>query len=173
MVDLMEGTSLVFENYMRDTLKFDSDLLYRGPWGKAFHPEPMDVNAAGVGSDWMTRMFVTGDYNVTPAEAQARREGGGRGRGGASAQANRVPALRRAMDLNPKLQVENIVGMYDGSCAAKDEAVARMDTQLKGRVVNRCYAGGHMWYSDKSERVRAARDFAEFVRGAIAAQAAH
>jgi carboxypeptidase C (cathepsin A) len=173
MVDLMEGTSLVFENYMRDTLKFDSDLLYRGPWGKAFHPEPMDVNPAGVGSDWMARMFVTDDYNITPAEAQARREGGGRGRGGASGTANRVPALRRAMDLNPKLQVENIVGMYDGSCAAKDEAVARMDPQLKGRVVNRCYAGGHMWYSDKSERLRGARDFAEFVRGAIAAQAGH
>jgi carboxypeptidase C (cathepsin A) len=118
-------------------------------------------------------MFVTGDYNITPAEAQARREGGARGRGGASGQANHVPALRRAMDLNPKLQVENIVGMYDGSCAAKDEAVARMDSQLKGRVVNRCYAGGHMWYSDKSERVRAARDFAEFIRGAVATQAAH
>jgi carboxypeptidase C (cathepsin A) len=173
MVDLMEGTSLEFENYLRDTLKFDSDLLYRGPWGKAFHPEPMDVNPAGIGSDWMSRMFLTGDYNITPTELQARRESGGRYGAVASAPANRVPALRRAMDLNPKLQVENIVGMYDGSCAAKDEAVARLDPPVKGRVVNRCYAGGHMWYSDKSERVRGARDFAEFVRGAIAAQGAH
>jgi carboxypeptidase C (cathepsin A) len=174
MVDLMEGTSLVFENYLRDTLKFDSDLLYRGPWGKAFHPEPLDVNSAGVGSDWMARMFVTGDYNITPAEAQIRREAGVRGRGGApSEQPTRVPALRRAMDLNPKLQVENIVGMYDGSCAAKDEEVARMDPQLKGRVVNRCYVGGHMWYSDRPTRIQATRDFAEFVRGAIAAQTAH
>ena len=121
----------------------------------------------------MSRMFVIGDYNITPADAQARREGGARGGRGNSAQTDHVPALRRAMDLNPKVRVENIVGMYDGSCAAKDEAVARMDPQLKGRVVNHCYAGGHMWYSDKSERVRGARDFAEFVREAIAAQTAH
>ena len=77
--------------------------------------------------------------------------------------------MRRAMDVNPKLRVMNMKGMYDGSCAAMDEAVARAEPHLKGRINNHCYVGGHMFYSDLEARREAKRHFAEFVREALAA----
>ena len=72
------------------------------------------------------------------------------------------------MEINPKLLVMNYKGMYDGSCAAMDEAVARAEPQLKGRVTNHCYVGGHMMYSDLETRREMLRDFTAFVRAGVA-----
>ena len=38
MLDLMQGTSVPMIRYFRNTLGYHSDLLYRGPFGGAFHP---------------------------------------------------------------------------------------------------------------------------------------
>jgi carboxypeptidase C (cathepsin A) len=176
MIDLMQGTSRLFNSYVRDTLKYRNDLLYRGPFGEAFYPRPLGKNPAGISDDWMAVMWNRGgaargagrggEEGAPTAGTQA---GGGRGgRGNASsADATEPPPLRRAMEINPKLRVMNMKGMYDGSCAAMDEAVARAEPQLKSRIVNHCYAGGHMMYSDLEARREMQRDFAEFVRSAL------
>lgn len=152
MLDLMQGTSVVFNDYMRNTLKFDSDLLYRGPFGGAFHPQPLKFDANGFASDWMAARFAMDGYQVSNYSG------------------TKEPPLRLAMELDPKLRVENMTGLYDGSCAAKDAQVAATDPQFRGRVFDRCYAGGHMWYSDKSARIEAQGDFARFVHNAISTQ---
>ncbi|MGH8320050.1 MAG: S10 family serine carboxypeptidase-like protein [Steroidobacteraceae bacterium] len=147
-LDLMQGTSIVFNDYVRDTLRFSSDLLYQGPFGGAFHPQPLNVNKYGYASDWMAMRFAFGPYDSSTKE----------------------PPLRVAMELNPDLRVMNMTGIYNASCAAKDEQVAAIDPQFKGRVTDRCYPAGHMIYTDRIARIEAQHDFAEFVRGAVAAQ---
>ena len=57
MLDLMEGTSVPLIRYIRNTLGYHSDLLYRGPFGEAFHPSPMVTNPGGLSDDWMTLMW--------------------------------------------------------------------------------------------------------------------
>jgi carboxypeptidase C (cathepsin A) len=161
MLDLMQGKSKLFNSYVRDTLGFRSDLLYRGPFGGAFHPEPVHAHRDGVASDWMTFMFETGPYNAQPADDETAPLGPW------EASESFAPPLRQAMEMNPDLRVMNMKGMYDGSCAAMDEAVARSDAGLRERVRNHCYAGGHMWYSDLEPRVRAQRHFEAFVRDAL------
>ena len=74
--------------------------------------------------------------------------------------------------MNPNLLVMSFVGMYDGSCAAREEAVAQTPAHLRSRVRAHCYAGGHMYYSDREARRESQRDFAEFVRDAIAHRSA-
>ncbi len=157
MIDLMQGSSRLFNSYVRDTLKYRSDLLYRGPFGEAFHPRPLATAPNGVASDWMTNMFNTG----------ARAAAGTRPAGDADTAS--APPLRRAMELNPKLRVMNETGIYDASCAQMDEAVARAEPALRSRITNRCYVGGHMMYSDLETRRVMQRDFADFVRSALGA----
>ena len=177
MIDLMQGTSRLFNSYLRDTLKYRNDLLYRGPFGEAFYPRPLARTPAGFYEDWMTTMWNRGgargggrgaEESAPVAGAQPGAGAGGRGGRGTPADAAEPPPLRRAMDINPKLRVMNMKGMYDGSCAAMDEAVSRAEPQLRSRIVNHCYAGGHMMYSDLAARREMQRDFAEFVRQALA-----
>jgi hypothetical protein len=75
------------------------------------------------------------------------------------------------MEMNSYFLVWNVKGVYDGSCAALDEAVARTPGHLRGRVRNGCYGGGHMLYTEPSVRRELMRDFAQFVRDALAARA--
>jgi hypothetical protein len=94
MSDLMEGFSTVFNHYVRYDLGFKSDLLYRGPFGKAFHPEPLSADPeTGCASDWMAMMFKLGAAGGDPPGSHP---------------------LRRAMLANPKLQVFSALGRYDG-----------------------------------------------------------
>ena len=124
---------------MRETLGFKSDLLDRGPFGEAFHPEPLTTVGPGFQSDWMTNMWNRGGGAAEGRAGGAGtsgRGGGPGGRGGAEAGGEEQPPLRRAMDVNPKLRVMSMKGMYDGSCAAMDEAVTRAEPHLKSRITN-------------------------------------
>ncbi|SEJ98420.1 Carboxypeptidase C (cathepsin A) [Sphingobium sp. AP50] len=146
MRDLMEGTSRVFNTYVRKDLGFESDLLYRGPFGKSFHPEPLTVDPVnGFSSDWMAQMFK---YNDRDPAAPA--------------------PLRVAMDLNEALMVMNVRGNFDQSCSALDEAVAQSDPLIRRRVVNYCVVGGHMFYSDVAARRALQKDFRAFVNKSLA-----
>jgi carboxypeptidase C (cathepsin A) len=153
MLDLMEGTSVPLIRYIRDTLGYHSDLLYRGPFGEAFHPQPMVMNTGGLGDDWMTLMW---DKVPRPAKTEG------------PPPPKEAPPLRQAMDAQPHLLVFNVRGMYDGDCAGLDEAVARSDASLRPRIRNRCYAAGHMVYTDDAVRLQLSRDFAQFVRDGVA-----
>jgi carboxypeptidase C (cathepsin A) len=140
MSDLMNGTSQVFNGYVRHDLGFESDLAYRGPFGGVFHPEPLEVDPrSGVAADWMTRMFkmTKDDLPGTP--------------------------LARAMRIEPKLRVWNIRGLYDASCAAMDEAVAQSPPDIRPRVSSTCAVGGHMFYSDRDTRRLIKREFEAFM----------
>jgi carboxypeptidase C (cathepsin A) len=150
MLDLMQGTSVPFIRYVRNTLGYRSDLLYRGPFGEAFHPKPIVTVPGGPSDDWMTLMW---DRAPKP-----KAEG--------PPPAKEAPPLRRAMDAEPHLLVFNVRGLYDGDCAALDEAVARAEPSLKPRIRNRCYAAGHMVYTDDAARLQLSHDFAQFVRDA-------
>jgi carboxypeptidase C (cathepsin A) len=157
MLDIMQGTSVPMIRYIRDTLGYRSDLLYRGPFGEAFHPQPMVMNGGGLGDDWMTLMW---DHVPRPPKADG------------PPAPKETPPLRQAMDAQPHLLVFNVRGLYDGDCAGLDEAVARSDANLRPRIRNRCYAAGHMVYTDDAVRLRLSHDFAQFVRDGVAAQVA-
>ncbi len=166
MIDLMQGTSALLIRYLRDTLGYRSDLLYRGPFGEAFHPQPLTVIPPGYASDWMAVMWNHGrlvsrgpSSSRAPARPAAQAERGS----GEPPQ----PPLRQAMDLNPRLQVMNLRGMYDASCAALEDAVARAPEYLRHRITNHCYSGGHMMYSDTEVRRQIQHDVARFVRTAL------
>lgn len=168
MLDLMQGTSVPAIRYLRNTLGYRSDLLYRGPFGEAFHPRPLDDVTAGVFgtmdgiySDWMAVMWNQGEFAKGAASGED---------GEAAASAPERPPLQRAMRRNPDFLVWNIRGMYDMSCAAQDEAVARTDASLRHRVRNGCYAGGHMMYTEPQIRRQLQKDFAAFVADAVAAR---
>ena len=147
MADLMEGVSRVFNAYIRKDLGFKSDLLYRGPFGKAFYPEPLTTDPNGYPADWMASMFKVD--RTPPGE---------------------IPPLRRAMDMNPKLLVMNLRGNFDitGSCELTDEAVAESAPSIRARVTNHCVTGGHMFYSDLASRRQVQGYFADFVKRALA-----
>ena len=184
MIDIMQGSSPLLIRYIRDTLQYRSDLLYRGPFGEAFHPEPLTLNPAGIGSDWMAMMWnrgrlAGGGRGGAPGEGSVPPAGAGQPSANqpATPQAASTPPtpltpltpppLKRAMETNARLRVLNMKGMFDGSCAALEEAVTRTDDALRSRITTRCYAGGHMMYSDLEVRRQLQRDFTEFVRSAI------
>jgi carboxypeptidase C (cathepsin A) len=140
MADLMNGTSRVYNGYIRHDLGFESDLAYRGPFGGVFHPEPLEVDPrSGVAADWMTWMFKM-DRSEQPE-----------------------PPLARAMRINPKLRVWNVRGMYDASCAAMNEAVKQSPPDIRPRVTATCAVGGHMFYSDRDTRRSIRREFDAFL----------
>ena len=174
MIDIMQGSSPLLIRYIRDTLQYRSDLLYRGPFGEAFHPEPLTLNPAGIASDWMAMMWnrgrlMGGGRGGAPGEGASQPAGAGQPSANqpATPPTPPTPPLKRAMETNPRLRVLNMKGMFDGSCAALEEAVTRTEEALRSRITTRCYAGGHMMYSDLEVRRLLQRDFTEFVRSAI------
>lgn len=152
MIDLMEGVSPALIRYLRDTLGYRSDLLYRGPWGGAFHPDPFKPMGPVLSDDWMAALW---DHAAAL-------------HGGEGAPPAGPPPLARAMTAEPRMLVWSVSGLYDASCAARDEAIAATPAPLRARVRASCYPAGHMVYTDRPVRVRMARDFAAFVRDATA-----
>ena len=174
MLDLMQGTSPALIRYLRDTLQFRDDLLYAGPFGEAFHPLPLNPVAPqiwGPYTDWMTMKWNRA-AGVRPEPAGK----GGRQAGHDGPQFKAPPPLRRALDLDRKLLVMNVTGMFDtelDSCARKNEAVARSDASIRSRVRNACYETGHMIYTDIGVRRAFQRDFARFVSEATSPATQH
>lgn len=154
MVDLMEGTSPALIRYLRYTLGYRNDLLYRGPWGGSFHPDPMEPNPLGYADDWMALMWEHRGKSEPP-------EGG---------EAHEVTAFRQALKAEANMLVWNISGLYDQSCAERDEALARAEPAVKARVRNSCYRAGHMVYTDLDVRRQMQQDFAHFVEDAAVAE---
>lgn len=143
VIDIMQGTSPAMIRYFRQTLGYRSDLLYHGPFGEGFHPAPLTyVAPGGPSDDWTTLSWD---------------------RGAAGPAAGAEPPLRRALLRAPTLRVLNVTGLYDGSCAAKDEAVRRSEPRISARVRNLCYPSGHAFYTDAAVRRAFRDDFARFV----------
>ena len=158
MIDLMEGTSPALIRYLRGDLGYRSDLLYRGPWGGSFHPDPFKPTGPVLKDDWMAFMWDHGAVGRPPS-----REAAGSG-------PPEPPPLQAAMTAEPKMLVWSVEGLYDGSCAAREEAIARTPAPLRTRVRSSCYPAGHMVYTDKAVRLQLQKDFTAFVRDAGAAR---
>jgi carboxypeptidase C (cathepsin A) len=163
VLDIMQGRAPALLYYLRDTLQFKSDLFYAGPFGEAFHPLPLQAIAPqiwGPYDDWMTFKFNHVKSGLADSDGTSK------------AAFVSQPPLRHAMDLNSHLLVMNVSGLYDdavGSCAVRDEEVARADPAIRNRVRDFCYDAGHMVYSDLGVRKALQRDFAQFVRDASSA----
>ncbi|MBS0361301.1 MAG: hypothetical protein JSR98_07965 [Proteobacteria bacterium] len=155
MIELMEGTSPPLIRYLRNDLGYRSDLLYRGPWGGAFHPDPYLPTGPVLKDDWMAAMW---DHSAAL--------NGGRG---AAAPAGPLetehgpPPLQAAMTAEPAMKVWSVEGLYDGSCAEREEAIAQTPAPLRARVRASCYPAGHMVYTDRAVRLSLQRDFTKFV----------
>jgi carboxypeptidase C (cathepsin A) len=173
VLDLMLGTSVPLIRYLRDELGYKSDLLYQGPFGEGYPPP---VAARG---DWMSQRWNRAAApasapapNATASQSGAAQGGGGRGGGrGAAAGDGRgasgKPPLRAAMDTDPHLRVLVLGGLYDTvvqTCSSIDEAIARLDASIRSRISDRCYAGGHMMYTDREARQSIKRDVSAFMR---------
>ena len=158
MIDLMEGNSPPLIRYLRGDLGYRSDLLYRGPWGGAFHPDSFKPTGPVLKDDWMAFMWDHGEAARPP------RPGAG--------EATEPPPLQTAMTAERNMLVWSVEGLYDGSCAAREEAIAQTAAPLRARVRASCYPAGHMVYTDKAVRLQLLKDFTAFVRDGAAAQAA-
>ncbi len=181
MLGLMQGGSAALQRYLREDLKFKSDLLYAGPFGEAFHPAPLRAVAPqiwGPYEDWMTMKW---DFQEKHKADQPAPPGAGAASTSGAASAAAAPAdsppemfkepppLRRAMDLNPNLKLMSVMGLYDavvGTCAEREEAISRTEPELRKRIRSRCYAAGHAVYTDNATRSEFQRDFAQFVQDA-------
>jgi len=143
MAGLTNGTSRVFNRYLRDQLGFRSDLLYRGPFGNAFHPQPLRSDpGSGLPDDRMAAMWDFSQKVPDGADAP----------------------LRRAMDLDPQLRVLTLRGRYDGwPCESSVETTRAASRGHAGQVTSLCQQGGHMWYSERASRVQGRRAFEQFL----------
>lgn len=156
VLDMMQGTSPLLIRYLRDDLKYKSDLLYRGPFGESY-PAPKIPNG-----DWMS---VGWAHDATPKGVPAFESlPGGEG-------IPLITPLHRAMELNPSLRIMLMTGMYDNAaadigCDLAAYSVSQVDISLRDRVTSHCYAGGHMMYFDKASRQQMKRDMEEMVRAA-------
>jgi hypothetical protein len=170
VLDMMQGTSPSEIRYLRYTLGYRSDLLYKGPFGEGFHPGPIRDVIPGISDDWMTLMWDR-KTKADAAAAQAQSTSApvpGLPQVPPGAKLQDEPPLRRAMEAEPEMRLMNVRGLFDSSCAEIDEAVAYTDAALRARVQNKCYPSGHAFYTDAGVRKDYRRDFAEFVRGATA-----
>lgn len=164
LLDLMQGNSPLLIRYLRRELRFEADALYRGPFGEAFHPTPLGYRADWMALLWNNAVLGVAGAPVEPAPPEERAAQPG-GRSGAPAQPTRAqPPLRRAMEINPRLRVLNVKGMYDGSCPLLEHTVSLAEPALRRRIRNECYAGGHQLYTDLVPRQELQRHFGEFVR---------
>jgi carboxypeptidase C (cathepsin A) len=163
VMDLMQGTLPTLIRYLRNELRYKSDMVYRGPFGGAY-PAPTHPDG-----DWMSRSWAQGEE---PKGVLAYAPGVPGGPDSAkSASIPLISPLHRAMALDPSLRVVLMTGMYDGAaagigCDYAAYVVTLIDSTLRSRVEARCYPGGHMMYTDKLARQEMKRDMAALI-GAI------
>lgn len=143
MAGLMNGTSRVFNRYLRQQLGFESDLQYRGPFGNAFHPLPRRTDPkSGLPDDWMAQQWDFAQKVPDGADAP----------------------LRKAMDQDPHLRVLSLRGRYDGwPCESSADTTRAAGPRYATRVTNLCLQGGHMWYSERASRAQGRRAFEAFL----------
>jgi carboxypeptidase C (cathepsin A) len=141
---LAHGTSILLNRYMRQELRFESDLSYQGPLGGGYPSTASSIN----------RRFK---WN----------------REGQSTTADPNPPLRRAMHANPAIRVFLLRGLYDSlgnGCARHVYTARQLDQAIRSRVMVGCYRAGHDFYTDKPVRQQVKRDMMAFVQRTLAGE---
>ena len=155
---------------------WNTELIFlSGPFGEGFYPLPLALSRnRRLGSDWLQSSWDHGEVVKAIEQhtqySEIQGDSVARWYCLAAQQSGEVHALADAMERNPNLLVYNVRGLYDMSCAAMDEAVARSESHIRARVRNRCIAAGHMPYTDVAARGLLRQDFENFVRDATFAQ---
>jgi hypothetical protein len=141
---LAHGTSVLLNRYMRQELRFESDLQYQGPLGGGYPSTASSINRR---FKWIR-------------ESQ-------------STVADPNPPLRRAMHANPAIRVFLLRGLYDSlgnGCARHVYIVNHLDQAIRRSVTIGCYGAGHDFYTDKLVRQQVKRDMMAFVRRTLAGE---
>ena len=128
--DIIDDVAVV--RYLRSELKFQSDLLYQGPFGGGY-PPPTSFRG-----DWMSVRWNRSPVNTPPAPAAADDQ-----------------PLQRAMTGNPQLRVMSSCGYFDLVCSyfANAQTAIRLDPALAPAWMVRNYGGGHAIYTDDKVRM--------------------
>jgi hypothetical protein len=131
--DILDATSVL--RYLREELRYRSDLQYQGPFGGGYPPP------TAFRGDWMS---VRWNRNITSPP-------------GLSAALAADPGLRvfHACGYFDLL----------GGCYASDYAARHLTPALAPRVTSRVYAGGHATYEDDEPRRQLLADVAAFIQG--------
>ena len=154
----------VIIDYLRGDLAFKTDLTYQG---LETGYSSSAGRGSGPGSQWNWNQGTT---TMTSAEASATRAGAASVGSGDGPPGGSQPWLRRAMSLNPSMQVFIAAGLYDSlnGCDDNDYLVAHVEPEFAKRMSTGCYGGGHMMYDTKDARFALKRDVAAFIKRASA-----
>ncbi|MET0309832.1 MAG: hypothetical protein ABW023_14085 [Sphingomonas sp.] len=155
------GTPDQLDRYMRDELKYATDLTYRGiergymptpgPAAKASY-EQFYYNQPGLTEDTVPTIIATGDVT-----ALAMRN---------------PPWIVDALKRDKTMRLFVATGRYDplNMCEGDAIATATLAPDLSGRITNRCYESGHVVYADAAAGLAFSRDISAFIRDAVASQ---
>jgi hypothetical protein len=141
LVSIIDDHAVV--RYLRNELRYESDLKYQGPFGGGYPP------ATSFRGDWMS---VKWDWNP-PVDS--------------SRPPDPRPPLERALRADPKLRVLIACGWYDLMCdvVANEYAATHLEEALAPRVLAYSYFGGHAVYTDAAVRRKLQRDVTAFIEG--------
>jgi hypothetical protein len=135
--------------YMRNELRFLSDLRYQGPFGGGY-PPPTSFRG-----DWMSVLWNRDD----PGSLQF-------------STTDTIPELQRLLRGDDDLHVYVACGWYDLVCsqAVIEHMASKLGARVSRNVVVRAYAGGHAIYTDSAVRRQMRDDVANFIRQAAQRQ---
>ena len=155
--------------YLRLELGYRTDLAYLG--SEAGYVPVTDSAPSSPDQQWAWDQNAPPKDSTAPppaASAQARRLADDGPPNGAE------PWLLRAMGLDPSLHAFVAVGLYDSlnSCAWNDYLAGWLEPAVGGRIVAKCYVGGHMMYEDPDTRYQLTHDVAAFIRSTAASSPA-
>jgi carboxypeptidase C (cathepsin A) len=133
--------------YLRNELRFLSDLRYQGPFGGGY-PPPTSFRG-----DWMSVLWNREDIGRLQFSTN-----------------DTVPELQRLLRANGRLHVYAACGWYDLVCsqAVIEHMAEKLDATTARRVVVRGYAGGHAIYTDDAVRRQMRDDVSAFFAQATA-----
>ena len=137
---LAQGTSMLLNRYMRQELRFESDLQYQGPLGGGYPSNAQSINR---------RFKREGQSAPVDPKPPLRR----------AMDAN--PAIRVFL-------LRGLYDSLSNGCARHLYTVNHLDPAIRRRVAVGCYGAGHDFYTDKLVRQQVKRDMMAFVRRAVA-----
>ena len=156
VIDIMQGTSPPMLRYFNEDLRYETDLVYRGPFGGAY-PAPTTPDGDWMEASWKGEPPAgVPAYDPDPDEALS----------GKPSSVPLVPPLLRAMQVNPAMRILAVNGAYDTetSCDAMAYRASLVERSLSERITVKCYVGGHMMYTDKRARQELRRDMERLVQ---------
>lgn len=141
-------------NYLRHGIGYQTDLAYLGV--ESGYTPTASPEYRSIGQRW--------NYNSGIGEAgRAAAVAAGQGPPG------KEPWARRAIDINPELQVFVAAGLYDSLnfCIANEDRLRRMPATLADNFTMKCYESGHGIYDESSAYPQLTADIRDFISSVL------